>query len=193
VSQVKENLSSRLAREERLADSNLRIFVPGILGIETIVRELNDLEPGLVKQFRKDLVTEIKPLYTIVKRNIEKSRPFIDGFEHSGRTGDIGKTVRVTGKAVTTRRKYNRTSLVSIRATSASAVIADMAGRGSGGRTDSGKAMIAKLTGKHGSASRFVYPSIERELPRVRASMLKIIEKYTDMVNRKLIVRNSDF
>jgi septum formation topological specificity factor MinE len=187
-------LSSRLEREERLADTNLRIFVPGIIGLDTIVRELNDLEPGLVKQLRKDLVTEIKPLYTIIKRNIESSKPFLSGFDHDGSKGLRRNPVRVTGKAVTTRRKYNRTSLVSIRTTSAAVQIADMAGRrGPRGYSEKGRQLIANLTSRHGSASRFIYPSIENELPRVRASMLKIIEKYTDMVNRKLIVRNSDF
>ena len=70
MSQVKQFLSQRVEQEQRLADSNLRIFVPGIIGLDTIVRELDDLEPGLVKQLRKDLVTEIKPLYRIVKSAI---------------------------------------------------------------------------------------------------------------------------
>jgi hypothetical protein len=65
-----------------------------------------------------------------------------------------------------------------------------MAGRGSKGRTESGQAMIANLTSKHGKASRFIYPSIEKEIPRVQASITKIVEKYADMVNRKLLIKN---
>ena len=190
MAQIKQFLSQRVEQEQRLADSNLRIFVPGIMGLDSVVRELNDLEPGLVKQLRKDLVTEIKPLYRIIKSTIDFKEPFIRGFDHDGRTGIKRNPVRVTGKAVTTRRKFNRTSLVSIRTTSAAVQIADMAGRKASGRTDSGKAMIARLTAKHGSASRFIYPSIEKEIPRVQRTMLDIIEKYTKMVNRKLMIKN---
>lgn len=186
-------LSSRLEREERLANTNLRIFVPGIIGLDTIVRELNDLEPGLVKQLRKDLVTEIRPLYQIIKSTVVSKQPFLSGFDHAGRTGLSRNPIKVTGKAVTTRRKFNKTSLVSIRTSSAAVQIADMAGRKNGrGRTEAGQKMIANLTDRHGSASRFIYPSIEREIPRVQRIMLDIIEKYTDMINRKLILKTED-
>jgi hypothetical protein len=185
-------LSTRLEREDRLANTNLRISVPGIIGLDSVVRELNNLEPGLVKQFRKDLVTEIRPLYKIIKSSVESKKPFLSGFEHSGRTGLSKNPVRVTGKAVTTRRKFNRTSLVSIRTTSAAAQIADMSGRKASGRTDAGKAMIANLSARFGGASRFIYPAIEKEIPRVQQSMLKIIEKYSDMVNRRLTIKTGD-
>jgi curved DNA-binding protein CbpA len=185
-------LSTRLEREDRLANTNLRILVPGIIGLDSLVRELNDLEPGLVKQLRKDLVTEIQPLYKTIKSAVESKKPFLSGFEHSGRTGLAKNPIRVTGKAVTTRRKFNRTSLVSIRTTSAAAQIADMSGRRASGRTDAGKAMIANLSARFGGASRFIYPAIEKEIPRVQQSMLKIIEKYSDMVNRRLIVKAGD-
>ena len=169
---------------------NLRIFVPQIIGLDIVVRELNDLEPGLVKQLKKDLVTEIKPLYQTIKSTIESSKPFLSGFQHSGRTGISKNTVRVTGKAVTGRRG-RKTSLVSIRTTSAAAEIADMAGRKTGrGKTPAGQALIANLTARYGKASRFIYPSIEKEIPRVQASITKIVEKYADMVNRKLLIKN---
>jgi septum formation topological specificity factor MinE len=170
---------------------NLQIFVPEIIGLDFVVRELNDLEPGLVKQLKQELVTEIKPLYQIVKNQVEQSRPFLRGFNHSGRTGDKGATVKVTGRASTGRRGRS-TSLVSVRMTSAPAVIADMAGRGSKGRTASGQAMIANLTAKHGKPSRFVYRAVEREIPRVQASIIKIVEKYADMVNRRLTIKTED-
>lgn len=193
MSQVKQNLSQRIAKEERLTNSNLRISVPGIIGLDTIVRELDNLEPGLVKQLRKDLVTEIKPLYRIVKSTIDFKEPFLSGFDHSGRTGIKSNPVKVTGRAVTTRRKFNKTSLVSIRTTSAAVQIADMAGRkNTPKRYGPGKNMIANLTGRFGSASRFIYPSIEKEIPRVQRSMLNIIEKYTKMINRKLMIKSGD-
>jgi hypothetical protein len=170
---------------------NLQIFVPEIIGLDFVVRELNDLEPGLVKQLKQDLVTEIKPLYEIVKRGVEQSRPFLRGFNHTGSTGDKGKTVKVRGRASTGRRG-RRTSLVTIRTSSGAAEIADMAGRGSKGRTASGQAMIANLNAKHARASRFIYPSIEKEIPKVQASITKIAEKYADMVNRRLIIKRED-
>jgi hypothetical protein len=52
--------------------------------------------------------------------------------------------------------------------------------------------MIANLTAKHGKPSRFVYRAVEREIPRVQAAITKIVEKYADMVNRKLIITTKD-
>ena len=178
-------------REERLADTQFRIFVPEIIGLDFVIRELENVEPGLVKQLKQDLVSEIRPLYSKIKNSVQNSRPFIEGFEHSGRTGDLGKAIRVTGKAVKNRRG-RKTSLVSIRTTTASGEIADMAGRRSSGTTASGKAMIRKLNKEHGKPSRFIYPAVEKEIPAVQASITKIVGKYADMVNRKIFVTTKD-
>jgi hypothetical protein len=158
-----------------------------IQGLDTVVRELNDLEPGLVGALRKDLVTEVKPLLTIIKRRVESSKPFLSGFQHSGRTGLAGNPIRVTART-SVRKKAGKTTLLSIRTTSAAAEIADMAGRKTGrGKTPQGQALIANLTSRYGKPSRFVYPSVENEIPRIQQSALKIIEDYSKKVNRRLM------
>ena len=168
---------------------NLRIYVPEIYGLDIVIKELNQTEPELVKQMRKDLVTEIKPLYQMIKSNIPTTAP-LSGFNHYGRTGWKKNPVKVTGKAVT-RSRGQRTNLVSIRTTSAAVEIADMAGRRKNGNTPQGTAMIAALRSRFGAASRFVYPAVEKEIPKVRQSLIKIIEKYAEMKNRKLLINPS--
>jgi hypothetical protein len=63
-----------------------------------------------------------------------------------------------------------------------------MAGRKANGNTEQGQAMIANLRARFGAASRFVYPAIEKEIPRVRQSLVKIIEQYAEMKSRKILV-----
>jgi hypothetical protein len=175
-----------------MSAENLSITVGQIEGLDTVIRELNDLEPGLVKQLRKDLVTEVKPLIAIVKRKVESSKPFLSGFEHSGRTGLRGNPIKVTART-STRKRAGKTSLVSIRTSSEAATIADMAGRKTGrGKTPQGQALIANLTARSGKPSRYIYPSIENEIPRIQQSTLKIVEEYAKKVNRRLLVTKSE-
>jgi hypothetical protein len=63
--------------------------------------------------------------------------------------------------------------------------IVDMAGRGNGGRTARGRALIANLARK---ASRFVYPGFERKQEGIEKGVLKILENYANKVNVKLKV-----
>jgi septum formation topological specificity factor MinE len=165
---------------------NLRIYIPEVIGVQELIRELKDTEPELVKQMRKDLITEIKPLYGMIKSNIPTTAP-LSGFSHYGRTGWKKNPVKVTGKAVTSSRG-GKTNLVSIRTTSAAVEIADMAGRKANGNTEQGQAMIANLRARFGGASRFVYPAIEKEIPKVRQSLVKIIERYAEVKSRKILV-----
>lgn len=167
--------------------ANLRIEAPEVIGVVELIAELKDTEPEMIKVLRKEIVTEIKPLYKIIKSNLESSKPFLSGFDHDGRTGLRRNPIRVTGKAVRTRRG-KKTSLVSIRTVSGAVEIADMAGRKNEPNTRQGEALIAQLTERFGAASRFIYPSIENELPRVRASILKILEKYGDAKSRKILL-----
>jgi hypothetical protein len=172
-----------------MSAENLSLTVGQIQGLNTVVRELEDLEPGLVKQLRNDLVTEIKPLYTVIKRRIESSKPFLSGFEHNGETGLNRAQIKVTGKA-STRKRAGKNTLLSVRASTNVVRLADMSGRKNPrGRTAAGQAMIANLNASHRGPSRFVWPSVENEIPKIQQSTLKIVEDYANKVNRRILLK----
>ena len=175
-----------------MSAENLSMTIGEIQGLDTVLRELNDLEPGLVKQLRKDLVTEISPLYPVIKRQIDTPKNFLSGFDHSGKTGTRGLTIKVTGKAGL-RKRAGKNTLVSIKASSNVARLIDMSGRKNPrGVTAAGQAMIANLNARHRGPSRFVWPSVESHIPRVQQSVLKIIEAYSAKVNRRLSIKSQD-
>jgi septum formation topological specificity factor MinE len=58
-----------------------------------------------------------------------------------------------------------------------------LAGRKSNGNTASVKKMIENLPG---SASRYVYPAVERYVPTLNNDIIKIIDKYSSAKNVEL-------
>jgi hypothetical protein len=157
--------------------------VGNIQGLDIVIRELNNFEPGAVKTMRKEIITEIRPLYASIKSSIPRVAP-LSGFDNQGRTGWPKRNVKVTGKT-NFRSRAGKHSLVSIRTASAAVQIVDISGRKGKGRTESGQAMIANLSSRFGKASRFVYPAVEKEIPRVQNIIKKILDRYANMVNRK--------
>jgi hypothetical protein len=61
-----------------------------------------------------------------------------------------------------------------------------MAGRGTGGRSARGRAMIANLAKK---ASRYVYPGFEKKEEGIEQGIKRILDNYAAKVNVKLRVR----
>jgi hypothetical protein len=190
----------------RINNQNLNMRVPEIIGLQAVIRDLNDLDKDLLRQMRKEIITEIRPLYSVIKSRIPSTRP-LRGFDHNGRTS-WNKPVRVTGK-VSYRTRQGRNSLVSIRTSSAAVELADMAGKRNKfdvGREGShsgfsaeytirgrrrrhrlngqGKKMVEKLGG---TPSRYVWPAVEQFLPMITQKVKGIVDSYADIVNRKLI------
>ena len=190
---------------------NLNIEIPEILGVQQVIKELKDIDPDHIKFLRKEIITEIKPLYNMIKSQIPATRP-LSGMEHLGRTR-WNQPTRVTGK-VSFRTRGGKNSLVSIRTVSAAVEMADMAGRKgnfnvgrSGGNAglsaeytirgrrrrhtlnNQGKVMSEKLTSRNNGKgpSRYIWPSIESQLPFVRERIREILDKYAEIVNRKLM------
>jgi hypothetical protein len=64
-------------------------------------------------------------------------------------------------------------------------LLADMAGRGVGARSERGRAMLRNLESK---ASRFVYPGFEKREQNVADGVQRILNKYAERVNVKLRV-----
>jgi hypothetical protein len=151
-----------------------------LFGAEQVIKDLKKIEPDLYKQLRKDIVTEIKPLYAKIKANIPPVSP-LSGFYHNGRTA-WGGPIKVVGK-ISTRKRRGRTSLVSIRTTNTAVEIIDMAGRKSRGDTPAGRAMIQNLPGK---ASRYIYPAVNNYVTTLNQSVIRAIDNYAKTINVEL-------
>ena len=190
---------------------NLSLEVPEIIGIQQVIKDLNDIEPEHLNVLSKEIITEIKPLYLMIKQAIPNSRP-LSGMEHGGRTR-WNQQVRVVGK-VSYRTRAGKNSLVSIRTSSPAVEMADMAGKkgnwnvgrrgGNAGLSaeytirgqrrrhalnGQGEIMSERLTSRNQGRgpSRYIWPSVEAQLPFVRERLRKILDRYAEIVNRKLM------
>jgi hypothetical protein len=186
-------------------NQNLNMVVPEIQGVQFVVKELRNLDKDLLRQMRREIITEIRPLYTQIKSNIPATRP-LKGFDHNGRTS-WNQPVRVTGK-VSYRSRAGRNNLVSIRTSSAAVEMADMAGKRNNfdvGREGAnrgfsaeyikngrrvrhrlngqGRAMVEKLGG---TPSRYVWPAVQQFTPLITFKIKNIVFDYASKVNVRL-------
>ncbi len=56
------------------------------------------IDTDLLRDMRREIITEIRPLYSVIKKSIPATRP-MSGFDHNGRTS-WNKPVRVTGQVL---------------------------------------------------------------------------------------------
>lgn len=186
-------------------NQNLNMSVPELQGVQFVIKQLNNIDKDMLRDMRKEIITEIKPLYAAIRSNIPSTRP-MSGFVHNGRTS-WNQPVRVTGK-VSYRSRAGKNTLVSIRTSSASVEMADMAGKKNNfdvGREGSnrgfsaeyvkngrrvrhrlngqGQAMVSQLGG---TPSRYIYPAVEQFRPIITTKIKNIINNYAAKVNIKL-------
>lgn len=172
-----------------MAAEDIELKIGNIVGVQFVIKELQETEPKLLAQFRKDLVAEAAPLLPKIRSAIPMNAP-LSGMEHRGSTGYDPARIKVTAKA-NFRKRAGKQSLISFRATSNALRLADMAGRKASGKTSSGRAMIAGLNaGGGGRPSRIVYPSVEKELPSLQRSMIDIISDYAAKVSKRIFVES---
>ena len=181
-----------------------------VYNAKEIVKALNQLEPGLKNAMVKEMRVVAAPAITAIKAAIPKVNPFESKVRPvsntRGRLGwGVGRKPDEVKFSFKTKasKKFAVTSLASLRVNSPATALADVAGKGSGvprrtvtdsyswkGQTRShrvttqGKSMIRHL--KKNNQNNFVYPGVEKSLPRVQAEIKLILEKYAAKVNRKL-------
>lgn len=179
------------------------------LGMRETILALEQCEPELLKQFRKDVRSITQPAVTAIKTQVPKVAP-LSGMVHSGRTAWNGVTA---GTSITPRQRSRAfgsttSNLVAITATGKGKQfgfnVADMAGRGSGrGRNPkaitrpyvrNGQPMQHRLNGQ-GQAmirnldkqpSRYFYPAIESHFDQIVSNMNVSMFKWAEVMNRKL-------
>jgi hypothetical protein len=189
----------------QLNNQNLNMVVPELQGVQFVIKELRKIDTDLLRDMRREIITEIRPLYSAIKSSIPATRP-MSGFDHNGRTS-WNKPVRVTGQ-VSYKSRAGRNSLVSIKTSSAAVQIADMAGKRGNfdvGREGSSRGFSAEYTirgrkRRHrlngqgaamvgqlgGTPSRYVWPAVEQFRPLLTTKIKNIINSYAAKTNIRL-------
>jgi len=180
-----------------------------IYDVKGLIKDLNDLEPGLKNKMLQAYRKEAKPVETKIKHAIPETAPLpgmrISKNPHGRLAWGAVKKADATSIRFRTSgsRKFKITSLASIWVMSPMTAIADVAGKGigiprdeftkvyayKGGTrrhrvTTQGINMIRRLKMEH--KNNFVYPAVEASLPDVERQIILVLEEYAAKVNRKL-------
>lgn len=174
--------------------------------IRDMNRALRQIEPGLLKEMRKEIRAIAKPIDTQIKQNIPAEAPMRGMRISKGRLSWLGSKkpkstsilnrVRASGRSLTT-------ALVAVQLNSPAVSMSDMAGRVNKSRpvsreytirlrngdivkrrhkvTTQGQQMIRKLGS---AASRYGWPALENKIDAVAREIDKVIEKYYRIANR---------
>lgn len=167
--------------------SSIRLDVEGV---EKTIHYLRKVEPESLRELRKDIKNDpgLNAAISSIQSTIPAVAPLSGMANHNGRTQY--RIPKVSASFKPPRRLLTKeSSLVGIVTTPpADGVgfeIADMSGRGSGGKTPRGRAMIANLAKK---ASRYVYPGFEKKQENLEQGIQRILNKYAEKANVKLKV-----
>ena len=160
-------------------------------GIQDTIALLRKIEPDSIKELRRDIKNDpgLTAAASSIRSQIPPVAPLSGMMNHSGRTQY--KIPKVMPVFKPPRRSMSRaeSSLITLVTTppkdGIGFEIVDMAGRGGGGRTPQGRAMLRNLAAK---ASRFVYPGFEKREEGIIDGVNRILQKYADKVNVKLRV-----
>lgn len=187
-----------------------------VYGVQETVKILQQVEPELLKQTRKDMRTAAEPIKASIEQYIPNQPP-LKNMRHNGRTAWKPSNVKVTIKTSFANKTFTREqALASIvvggkKGTEGTAglQIADMAGRRNkvrrSGRTRTftragnsnvsyrlngqGAGMIEYLNANWSRASRFVWRAAEMHIPTAQKSVMESIDKLSEATNIKLSMK----
>lgn len=160
-----------------------------VYGVRETLRDLGQIEPTLRKESVRSIRAAAEPLRAGVAAKIPTTPP-LSGWAHKGRTGYTRASTRVVTKyGGRSRRDRDTWPLVSITIKGTAGSMFDMAGRRSAGNTEQGMAFVAGLNAAGGTASRAAWPTAERMLPQIQASVLAAIKATSAQMNRNLVQR----
>lgn len=140
--------------------------------IPEMIRLLRQIDPELRKEAAKRIRAIGRTVAADAKAQIGDVP--LSGWQHQGRTGFIPSRVR-QGISVktkfTAKRTQNEIPLMTLRQRSPAGEILDYAGRRSSGDTPQGAAMIRNLNARRGRPSRYMWPTMERNIGRVTSEL----------------------
>lgn len=157
--------------------------VPGTAA--NLLKALKSIDPELRKRLVQRVKAIGKPIETSIKSNLPTSAP-LSKFNNPYRLGwNVGKPANSTSMRFRSSANKERavTPLLSIRTNSAAVAVVDMAGRGRGGSTPQGRAMVRNLNERAGRASRYVWPAGLAAQPQAEREIQITIDEASKIVN----------
>lgn len=159
-----------------------------VYGIKETLAALKEIDPALRRSALKQMRQAGQPLAAAVSQALPGEPP-ISGMARGSIAYQPGRarkaSIRTGGRA---SPGSDETPLVKLFVPDGAAMAADMAGKTSSG-SGSGVSMIAALSARYGSASRFVYPAVEANMPTVVDAVKRAAEDASAQISRKLVYK----
>jgi len=153
--------------------------------LRALQSELKAIDPGLEKQFKKDLKDEFTPVAQGIQGMMPKQSP-MSGFVNNGRTRWSAARVAVS---VTPGAGWGRAFISFAANGTAGTKIVEFAGKGKQNytKTAQGRAMINTLNARassQGREGRFFFQAYKRNRTSVFERTQKIIDRYVMATNK---------
>jgi len=163
-----------------------------VVGVAEALKTLAKVDPELRKAVIKDMKAAAAPLEAAARANVP-ARPLTNWYGWKGGfdQGKAQKGIKAAFRGGKVRGKGgDHFPLLSLRQTNAGGAIFEMAGRAGGSGKGSegaarGQAMIAKLN-EHGTASRTLWPAVERNFGAVESALTTVIENMSGELEKML-------
>jgi hypothetical protein len=168
-----------------------RLKIDGeIQNVSATLRALKQIDPELRKRVPDEIKSYAQPMLAEIKAGLPTGPP-IPGWSKKGRTGYRPSSARykVQLQFRGSRPKNSPVDswpVLRVRSRHLAAIIYDTAGRRSRGRTEQGRAMIAKLTKEHGRASRSVWPIVEKHVDDIERGIEESFANYAKIISKEL-------
>lgn len=163
----------------------------GVENVAQTFKVIRNIDPGLVKELRKDLSSDLKPLAKAIAQKYP-SQPTLSGFMQTyGRWGwdKVTGTVKITpGK---TRKGAGRNNLVSLSMNykTATPFVLDMIGRKNPGISPQGRALYRAIQEQFPAwprGGRIFYKPFKEARGEVTGAAEKTINRWADKVSAEL-------
>ena len=166
-----------------------------VTGLQRAIRELNQIDKGIVKQLRADMKSALSPDAKALAAEVSGPAP-LSGFNHKGRTRWNGARGSVSVTPSRIRKGKDEHPIVTIRLTgkgsSAGFDVAEMAGtrnlRYSKNRS-SGAKFVKNLSSRAPfkfQGGRFAYGVFLQQRKPIQKKALKVFDKFAKKFNKKV-------
>lgn len=159
--------------------------------IKRLTVELKEIEPGLARQLGKNIKSDLLPFASSIQREMPSESP-LSGMVHGGRTGWSPAIVKVSA---TPGAGYGRSIariVIEGKPRPAALKIAEFAGSSSYTKsTGPGRSLSKNLDDAgfklvKGRGGRFGFAAYYRKQPEMLAIIGRIIDRYIDIVNKRV-------
>jgi hypothetical protein len=161
------------------------VAVVQVRGVRETLRDLKDVEPVIYRETMKNIRKAAAPLAKATQQLVPTGPP-LSGMGNPGRFQWTARGSKVAVRTGGSNRRRTSWILVKTQMTGAPGALFDIAGRGSGGITPSGQALIANLNARYRNASRAMWPAAEQNLDLVQRNVIDAIDTATARMNLRL-------